>query len=41
MVNSRTNIIEDDMVSLIKDKNELKRYYSNTVGEISLDSRFK
>ena len=41
MVNSRTNIIEDDMVSLIKDKNELKRYYSNTVGEIALDSRFK
>ena len=41
MVNSRINIIEDDVVSLIKDKNELRRYYSNTVGEIALDSRFK
>lgn len=41
MVNSRINIVEDDMVSLIKDKNELKRYYSNNVGEIALDSTFK
>ena len=36
MVNSRTNIIENDMISLIKDKKELKHYYSNNVGEITL-----
>ena len=41
MTNSRTNIIEDDMLYLIKVKNDLRRYYSSTVGEISLDHKFK
>lgn len=41
MTNSRINIIEEDMIHLIKNKDELRRYYSNTVGEISLDSKFK